>query len=92
MTVRERKLTRAKITKPGVPGLHEPYARLGDGRVMPMGWSLGRTFEVGDTGLAEYVTTPGASLWRFVPDDETDEATRVEADRQDVEREGIGGR
>lgn len=91
-TVRERKLTRAKITKAGVPGLHEPYAQLGDGRIMPMGWSLGKTFEIGDTGIAEYISTGSASLWRFTPMAETDQATRIEADRQDVEREGIGGR
>lgn len=60
----------AVITQPGVPGRSEPYARLEDGRVMPMGWSRGKTFSVGQTGRAEYVMTSYASLWKFTPDDD----------------------
>lgn len=60
---------RATITQPGVPGRSEPYARLADGRVMPMGWNRGKRFPVGTEGEAEYIRTGNASLWRFTPDD-----------------------
>jgi len=50
-----------------VPGKSEPYAELEDGRTMPMGWNLGQTFEVGQTGIAEYVVTGSAGLWQFTP-------------------------
>jgi hypothetical protein len=61
---------KAVITQPGVPGRSEPYAKLEDGRTMPMGWSMGKTFAVGQAGRAEYVRTPSASLWKFTPDEE----------------------
>lgn len=64
----DRHNQRAVITRPGVPGRSEPYAKLEDGRVMPMGWSRGKTYRVGQTGRAEYVRTSYASLWRFIPD------------------------
>ncbi len=49
----------------------EPYARLDDGRLMPMGWNLsGPIYPVGTTGTAQYVATPNAGLWRFTPDEE----------------------
>lgn len=58
----------AVITTAGVPGRSEPYARLADGRIMPMGWSIGKTFEVGQTGRASYIKVGYASLWKFTPD------------------------
>lgn len=60
---------RATIVAPvGRPGRNEPYAKLEDGRVMPMGWSHGQSWPIGTTGEAEYVVTSAASLWRFTPD------------------------
>lgn len=61
---------KAVITTAGVPGRSEPYAKLEDGRTMPMGWSWGKTFAVGQTGRASYIRTPNASLWKFTPDEE----------------------
>lgn len=64
---------KATIVRKGrcaVDGFTEPYALLADGRTMPMGWNgWGPVFEVGTTGTAEYVATPSASLWRFIPDE-----------------------
>ena len=59
---------RATITRPGIPGRSEPYARLEDGRIMPMGWNMGDTLAEGMTGTAQYVSASSASLWRFTPD------------------------
>jgi hypothetical protein len=56
----------AVITTAGVPGRSEPYAKLADGRIMPMGWNMGKTYRVGQTGRASYVRTSYASLWRFI--------------------------
>jgi len=64
------KSQRAIITRTGKPGHSEPYARLEDGREMPMGWSMGKTFSVGQLGTAEYIRTGSAMLWKFNPDDE----------------------
>lgn len=61
---------KATITEAGVPGRHEPYAELEDGRTMPMGWNTGKTYEVGQKGMAKYVSTGSASLWQFTPDEE----------------------
>ena len=50
-------------------GYTEPYAKLADGRVMPMGWNAtGPIFEVGTEGTAQYVATPSAGLWQFKAD------------------------
>lgn len=64
---------RATITRPGVPGRSEPHALLADGRTMPMGWSMGKTFSEGQQGEAQYVMVSGRGLWRFTPDAEVQE-------------------
>ena len=70
---------RATITKPGVnepgsiPGSvrrSEPYARLEDGRTMPMGLNMGKTYPVGTTGTAKYVKSASYGLWHFTPDEQ----------------------
>lgn len=64
---------RAEIVRKGrckEDGYTEPYAKLDDGRVMPMGWNAsGPIFEVGTKGTAEYVSAPNAGLWQFTPDE-----------------------
>lgn len=59
---------RATITKPGIPGREEPYALLEDGRTMPMGRNMGKTFAVGTTGTAEYTSDYRSGLWFFTAD------------------------
>lgn len=59
---------KAVIERPGFPGRREPYARLEDGRLMPMGWNMGDRFCTNDTGTAEYVMVGGRGLWRFTLD------------------------
>lgn len=66
--IRRSHIQAAVITQPGVPGRSEPYARLEDGREMPMGWSMGKVYPVGTYGTAEYIRTGVASLWKFTPD------------------------
>jgi hypothetical protein len=72
----------ATITSPGVPGESEPYARLADGRVMPMGWNMGESYPVGTTGTAMYAVTSRAGLWHFTahPPEETAELTPADRD------------
>jgi hypothetical protein len=76
-------VTRAQITEGGT-GRTEPYARLNDGRVMPMGWNMGQRIEVGTKGVAEYIATSSAGLWRFTSLDDAPPETVLEADRQDT--------
>jgi hypothetical protein len=57
----------AIITNPGQPGQRygEPRAELEDGREMPMGWNAGQRIDVGTRGVATYIKTAHASLWKF---------------------------
>lgn len=70
----EKPKLRATIVRKGRcadDGYTEPYARLEDGRVMPMGWNRsGPIFDVGTEGTAQYVMTSAAGLWQFTPDEE----------------------
>lgn len=52
----------------------EPRARLEDGRTMPMGWNSGQVIPLGTKGRAEYISMGFASLWKFTPDAEVDDA------------------
>lgn len=57
----------AVIVHNGARG-HEPYARLADGREMPMGYNMGKRYPIGTTGMAEYIVGPSSGLWHFEPD------------------------
>jgi hypothetical protein len=73
--VRGKREYRAEIVRKGrcaEDGYTEPYARLEDGRVMPMGRNRsGPVFEVGTTGVAAYVSAASSGLWLFTPDGDT---------------------
>jgi hypothetical protein len=45
----------------------EPSALLADGRTMPMGRNMGKTFPVGTVGEAEYIYDGRSGLWLFTP-------------------------
>lgn len=69
-------------------GYTEPYARLDDGREMPMGWNTsGPIFEVGTRGTAGFVATPRGGLWRFEPDEPV--MSRAEIDTINAARRAL---
>lgn len=57
----------AVITKTGEPGREEPSALLADGRTMPMGRNMGKRYELGTMGEAEYIYDGRSGLWLFTP-------------------------